>query len=61
MNYTREGKENHIGANTLMEIGMAFMFQRKIFALNPSPEFCRDELEAIQVNFLNGDLNKIKD
>ncbi len=59
MNYTKDGKENHIGANTLMEIGMAFILQKKIFVLNPSPEFCRDELEAIEVQFLNGDLSKI--
>lgn len=61
MNYTKDGKENHIGANTLMEIGMAFILQKKIFVLNPSPEFCKDELEAIEVPFLNGDLSKISD
>ncbi len=60
MNYTKDDKENYIGANTLMEIGMAFILQKKIFVLNPSPEFCKDELEAIEVQFLNGNLNKIK-
>ena len=60
MNYTKDGKENYIGANTLMEIGMAFILQKKIFVLNPSPEFCRDELGAIEIQFLNGDLSKIK-
>ncbi len=60
MNYTKDNKENHIGANTLMEIGMAFILQKKIFVLNPGPEFCRDELEAIEVQFLNGNLNEIK-
>ena len=60
MNYTKGDKENHIGANTLMEIGMAFILQKKIFVLNPSPEFCRDELEAIEVQFLNGDLGKVR-
>ena len=59
MNYTKEDKKNHIGANTLMEIGMAFILRKKIFVLNPSPEFCRDELEAIEVQFLNGDLSQI--
>ncbi len=58
-NYTKDGKENHIGANTLMEIGMAFILNKKIFVLNPFPEFCKDELEAIEVQLLNGDLNKI--
>jgi nucleoside 2-deoxyribosyltransferase len=60
MNYTKGDKKNHIGANTLMEIGMAFILRKKIFVLNPSPEFCRDELEAIEAQFLNGDLGKIK-
>ncbi|OIO46532.1 MAG: hypothetical protein AUJ31_01540 [Parcubacteria group bacterium CG1_02_39_15] len=60
MNYTKDEKENHIGANTLMEMGMAFIIQKKIFVLNPSPEFCKDELEAIEVQFLDGDLSRIK-
>lgn len=60
MNYTKDGKENHIGANTLMEIGMAFILQKRIFVLNPSPDFCKDELEAIEVQVLNGDLSKIE-
>lgn len=60
MNYTKDGKENHIGANTLMEIGMAFILQKKIFVLNSFPEFCKDELEAIGTKVLNGDLSKIK-
>jgi len=59
MNYTKDGKENHIGANSLMEIGMAFILQKKIFVLNPFPEFCKDELEAIDAQVLNGDLTKI--
>lgn len=59
MNYTKDGKENHIGANTLMETGMAFILNKKIFVLNPFPEFCKDELEAIEVQLLDGDLNKI--
>ena len=59
MNYTKDGKENYIGANSLMEIGMAFILQKKIFALNSFPEFCKDELKAIEVQVLNGDLNKI--
>ena len=59
MNYTKGDKENHIGANSLMEIGMAFILQKKIFVLNPFPEFCKDELEAIGAQVLNGDLSKI--
>ena len=59
MNYTKDGKENYIGANSLMEIGMAFILQKKIFVLNPFPEFCKDELEAIDAQVLSGDLSRI--
>lgn len=59
MNYTKGGKENYIGANTLMEIGMAFITNKKVFVLNSTPEFCRNELEAIETHFLNGDLKRI--
>ncbi len=60
MNYTKDGKENHIGANSLMEIGMAFILQKKIFILDSFPEFCKDELEAIEAQVLSGDLSKIE-
>ena len=60
INYTKNGKENYIGANTLMEIEMAFITNKRVFVLNPAPEFCRNELEAIGTHFLNGNLDKIK-
>ncbi|MBD3249036.1 hypothetical protein GF336_03250 [Candidatus Woesearchaeota archaeon] len=60
MNYTKDEKKNHIGANTLMEIGMAFNREKKIFILNPIPDFCRHELEAIGCVVLNGDLEKVR-
>ncbi len=60
MNHTKNIKENHIGVNTLMEIGMAFNRGKKIFILNPIPEFCKHELEAINCVVLDGDLNNIK-
>jgi hypothetical protein len=60
MNYTKDDKENHIGANSLMEIGMVFILNKKIFVLNSFPEFCKDELEAIEAQVLDGDLNGIK-
>ncbi len=59
MNHTKNKKENYIGTNSLMEIGMAFILNKKIFLLNPSPEYAEHELEAIGVNILNGDLSRI--
>ncbi len=59
MNYTKNNKENYIGTNSLMEIGMAFILNKKIFLLNPSPEYAEHELVAIGVNILKGDLSRI--
>ena len=59
-NYDKNEKICHIGVNSIMEIGMAFNQNKKIFVLNKIPKECKDELEAINVNVLNGDLNKIK-
>jgi len=60
MNYSKKGEKDYIGANTLMEVGMAFIFKKKIFVLNSSPEFCKDELRAIEVQFLNGNLSNVR-
>lgn len=60
MNFDKDNKINHIGVNSLMEIGMAFILNKKIFLYNKIPEFCREELEAIKVIELNGDLDKIR-
>lgn len=59
MNYTKRDKVNHIGVNTLMEIGMAFNRNKKIFILNPIPEFCKHELEAINCKVLDRNLENI--
>lgn len=57
MNYTKENNTHHIGTNTLMEIGMAFILKKKIFLLNPPPKHCQHELEAIGCQILNNNLN----
>ncbi len=37
LNYPKNGIENYIGANTLVEIGLAFHLRKKIFLLHPIP------------------------
>lgn len=59
-NYDKGEKISHIGINSLMEIGMAFNLNKKVFLLNNIPESCKDELEAIGTIVLNGNLNLIK-
>lgn len=60
VNLNKENKPNHIGVNVLMEIGMAFILNKKIFILNIIPEFCKDELEAIDIIELKRNLNLIR-
>lgn len=59
LNIEKNGKENYIGANTLVELAMAFSWKRKIFLYNDIYEPLRDELVAWECICLNGDLNKI--
>ncbi len=59
MNHTKNGKENYIGVNSLMEIGMAFILNKRIFLINPFPAHAEHELEAIGAEVLDGDLERI--
>jgi len=59
-NYSKDNVNDYIGTNSLIEIGIAFNRKKKIFILNKIPQNCKDELSAIGVIELNGDLNKIK-
>lgn len=59
-NFDKEDNPNYIGVNSLMEIGMAFNKSKKIFILNDIPEDCKEELEAIEVIVLQGNLEEIK-
>lgn len=60
-NFTKNGIENYIGANSFCEIYMARYFNKPVFALNPLPEqeYIHDELMAFDIEVINGDLNKI--
>lgn len=60
-NAKKRGVSNYIGANTLVELAMAFIWNRKIFLLNDIYLPLRDELQAWDCICLNGDLTKIKD
>jgi hypothetical protein len=62
LNFTKNGVENYIGGNVLMEMGFAYVNDKKIFLLNPVPEIGhKDEIVAMDPIVLNGDLNKIGD
>lgn len=58
-NGTKRGVENYIGANTLVEIAMAFTWNRKIYLYNDIYEPLADELLAWECICLRGDMEKI--
>mgnify|MGYP002511527140 CR=1 FL=1 len=58
-NGTKKGQVNYIGANTLVEIAMAFTWNRKIYLYNDIYEPLADELLAWGCICLKGDIEKI--
>lgn len=60
-NADKRGIKNYIGANTLVEIAMAFVWNRKIFLLNDIYQPLRDELEAWNCICLEGNVFRLKD
>ncbi|MBP6921056.1 hypothetical protein KBB89_00725 [Candidatus Gracilibacteria bacterium] len=59
-NYDKNGIRNYIGGNTFLEIGFAYVLNKKIFLFNEIPEIgYSDEIKAMQPVILGGDLSKI--
>lgn len=58
-NGTKKGQPNYIGANTLVEIAMAFIWNRKIYLFNDIYEPLANELLAWRCHCLNGNMEKI--
>ena len=59
VNEEKNGIPNYIGANTLVEIGMAFTWGKKIFIYNQLYEPLIDELQAWECEALDGDMSAI--
>lgn len=56
-NYTKNGIENYIGGNTLIEIGVAAYAQKILYILNAIPEVSyKDEIFGTKPIVLNGDI-----
>jgi len=61
VNKTKNNIENYVGGNTLMEMGFAYVLDKKIFLLNPIPAMSYTaEIEAMSPVVINGYLNLIK-
>jgi len=61
LNYDKHGNKNYIGANTLIEMGIAFEHGKKIFVLNNLPEDspAYEELVSMSPVCLDGELDRI--
>jgi len=63
VNSEKKGIKNYIGGNCLMEMGMAYVNDKKIFLLNDIPETSSylQEIKAMDPICLHGSLVNIKD
>ena len=60
LNHNKKGVDNYVGANTLIDMGIAHYLGKKIFLLNPIPDLpCRTELHLMNPVLLEGDLGKL--
>jgi hypothetical protein len=60
LNYTKNGVENYVGANSLLEMGLAFHLGLPIYLLHPAPKIAYyEEVVGMEPIVLDGDLLKI--
>lgn len=61
VNYEKNDIPGYVGGNTLMEIGFALWYRKKIYLLNDIPVEVsyREEIFGMKPTVLSGDLNKI--
>jgi len=61
LNLDKNGVKNYIGGNTFLEMGFAYVLNKKIFLFNDIPDMLyKDEIRAMNPVIINGDLAKIK-
>ena len=60
-NFTKNGVDNYIGANTFLEMGFAYYIRKPVYALNPLPDYkyINDEILSFGIIVLDNDLTKI--
>lgn len=60
LNREKNNIPHYIGANTFLEMGLAFHHQKKIFLLNPIPEIgSKEEILGMRPRIINGNLSLI--
>lgn len=60
LNYDKNDIKGYVGANTFLEMGLAFHLNKKIYLLNPIPEVSyKEEILGMKPTVINNDLVKI--
>lgn len=60
-NYDKNGVIGYIGANTLLEMGLAFYLKKPIYLLNRIPEVSyKEEILGMRPIIIESDISKIK-
>lgn len=60
LNFDKKDIQGYVGGNTFLEIGFAYVLDKKIYLLNDIPDMpYTDEIQAMQPIVLNGDISKI--
>lgn len=61
LNYAKNEIDGYVGANTLMEMGLALHLNKPIYLMNKIPEISyKEEILGMLPTIINGDLNLIK-
>lgn len=61
-NYDKNDTNNYIGSNSFLEMGAAFVYDKRLFVLNEIPnQSNREEILAMQPKVLYGDIQKLLD
>lgn len=61
LNHDKNNISNYVGANTLLEMGIAFHLNKKIFLLNDIPEISyKEEILGMKPIIINDNLTEIK-
>ncbi|TSC65889.1 MAG: hypothetical protein G01um101477_301 [Candidatus Doudnabacteria bacterium Gr01-1014_77] len=60
-NYDKNGIKNYVGPNSLVEMGIAFYLNKKIYLLNPVPDIAyKEEILGMKPEVIENDLKRIK-
>lgn len=63
LNLKKNGVEGYVGTSSMMEMGLAYFLNKKIFILNPTPTPSEvrwaHEVRIMQPTVINGDYSKV--